>query len=181
MKYITILLITLTVNLFAQRIETVKEDLWFLEHKMTRHQLHTAIKIYRMGRPYNLQYTCVAIAWQESHLGEWKLNLSDPSAGVFHELLPQLAVRLGKKPNNWNNSRLAENLMHLDYAFKTFIITFSIKQQMCYNNGYTSAESNWRCAVMAYNSYNNETYYRNIVNKIKAFKIYVKTYHINLQ
>ena len=163
-----------------QKIYSVRTNLWWLEHKMTLGQFNEMKKIWKYAKIYNLQWTATAIAWQESHFGKELHNLADPSCGIFHQLLPELAERYKIPANMWNQSRLCDDLMNFDYAFKTFIDTFHIKENICYNKGYTSPSQNWICAVKAYNTYGNWYYYKNIVNKIKALRIWLKEKKINL-
>lgn len=37
-----------------------------------------------MGKPYDLGFTLVAIGWEESRLGQYPVNIQDPSCGVTH-------------------------------------------------------------------------------------------------
>ena len=175
------LTIVLSSVLFAkQKVYTVGQNLYWLEHKMSLSQFDLIKKIWKYAKPYDLSWTAVAIAWHEGHLGKELHNLADPSCGIFHQLLPDLAERYHMRGNMWNYSRLCDNLMNFDYAFKTFIDTFHIKENICYNRGYRSKGTNWRCAVMAYNTYGNRSYYKNIVNKIKALKKFFKKHKMNL-
>lgn len=177
-KLLILLLVSLTFSQ-AQRIISVKENFYYLEHKAKPWQIKMLLKVFNKAKPYNLSWTASAIFWQESHLGEWKHNLADPSCGVFHQLLPDLADRYKITANMWNMSRLCDKLMDFEYAFKTFIETFRIKENICRNVGYRYKWSIWKCAVKAYNSYGNKTYYINIRNKIKALKIYLKRHKKN--
>lgn len=174
-----ILLIMMLMVASFSKIISVKEDLYFLNKKMTRSQYEVLVRTWRYAKPYNLQYTATAIAWQESNFGKWKHNLKDPSCGVFHQLLPDLADRYGIPANMWNMSRLCDNLMFYDYAFKTFVDTFHEKENICYTKGYRSKGANWRCAIESYNTYGNHKYYINIRNKIRALSIWRK--HQQLQ
>ena len=170
-----IVLFVLLANLFGhQRVISVKENLYWLRHKINRSQYEIMVKVWNYAKPYNLQYTATAIAWQESRFGVWLHNLKDPSCGVFHQLLPDLADRYKIPANMWNMSRLCDNLMFFDYAFKTFIDTFHEKENICFNKGYRNKSANWRCAVESYNTYGNKIYYLNIRNKIRALRIFFK-------
>ena len=171
----------ITTSILNANVVSVKNDLYFLNHKLTLEQFKILKITYLYAKKYNLQYTATAIAWQESQFGKWKINLQDPSCGVFHQLLPDLANRYHIKATNWDMSRLCENLQQFDYSFKVFLDTFREKQITCYNTGHKYKASNWKCAVKAYNTYGNTAYYKNIVNKIKALHIWFKEKEINLE
>lgn len=171
----------LAVSVFAkQNVVSVREDLYFLNHNLTKSQFEVMKQVWNYAKVDNLQWTATAIAWQESRFGEWRHNSSDPSCGVFHQLLPELNHRLGLKATTWNNDRRCDDLMNFDYAYHTFTDTFHIKEQICKANGYKTSYSIWKCAVKAYNTYGNRIYYKNIVNKIKALKIWFREKEINL-
>jgi hypothetical protein len=175
------LIMMLISTLFAKNcIESVEDDLYYLNHKLTKEQFEIMKRVWKYAKLYNLQWTAVSIAWQESHFGKWRINSADPSCGIFHQLLPELNERLGIKVNRWNNDRRCEDLLDFDYAFKTFVDTFHIKEQICYVRGYKRPDINWKCAVMAYNGWLNRSYYYNVVNKIKALKIWLEKNKINL-
>ena len=157
---------------------SVKSNLYWLNHKMSKAQYDVMIETYHFAKPYDLQFTAMAIAWQESKFGKWKHNLADPSCGVFHQLLPDLAKRYNVKATMWNMSRLCDNLMFYDYAFKVFIDTFKEKEIQCFNRGYRSKGSNWRCAVESYNAYGNKAYYKAIRDKVKALRIWFRRHEI---
>ena len=50
-------------------------------------QLEIIAYAYNYGKKYDLGITLAAIAWHESCAGEFRMNFSDPSAGIYHCLL----------------------------------------------------------------------------------------------
>lgn len=53
-------------------------------NKLSKEQRSIAREVYNLSKPYGLELTLVAIAWQESRLGLVPINLQDPSCGVHH-------------------------------------------------------------------------------------------------
>jgi len=121
----------------------------------------------------DLKYTMLAIAFIESKFGKYKLNLADPSAGMFHQLLPTYCKELGLRPNTWNQSRVAEKLINSN-ALALYVAINHFKRDYSHFKllGYPNTIS-WRRAVMAYNAglHNYQIgygYYKEIVKIIKA-------------
>ncbi len=72
-------LLLLSQGLYSQQCS-------FLEN-LSPYQKEVAYQAYRAGEPYDLGYTTVAIAYQESKLGLWKIRMGTPpdiSFGVMH-------------------------------------------------------------------------------------------------
>ena len=164
-----ILLLLLCTGLFG-RVASITENIREL-NRLTGTQKKVAKKVWELATPNNLQYTATAIAWQESKFGKWKINLADPSCGIFHKLLPEYAQEVGLKPTNWNISRLCEDLQNDNNSFKIFVSTFETKERSCRIHKYKNI---WRCAVSRYNGSGASAreYLVNILNKIHALKIY---------
>lgn len=94
---------------------------------MNASQLHLLQKIYIKAKPYNLQHTAVAIAWQESALGVASVNLQDPSCGPFHQHIVYY-LRRKKIPNNsFNRNKFCTMFINdFDFAFNAFIETWRL-------------------------------------------------------
>jgi len=163
----------LFLTTLSARIISVKEDLYELNH-LSRQQYEILIQTWRYAKRYNLQYTMTAIVWQESKFGKYLINLQDPSCGYFHKLLPIYAKELGLKPNNWNMSRVCQSLLNYDTSFMVALQTLQRKREWCKLKGYHGS-MNWKCMIIAYNGWDKKglKYYKNIVNKIRALKIWL--------
>jgi hypothetical protein len=116
-----------------------------------------------------------AIAWQESKFGKYMVNLSDPSFGVFHNLITSVQKRhKGHKSNKWNRDRLVEKLL-FDYNFS---FNESLKELIFWQNVYKGCNGKWSKTVASYNAgYNHKNgyvYLNSIKNKIRALRIYFK-------
>jgi len=168
MKILLFLILILNV-LSASTIKTYKYQLSHL----TEEQSNVKDLIVYNANKYDLKYTMLAIAFRESKFGKYKLNLADPSAGIFHQLLPTYCKELGLRPNFWNQSRIAEKLINSN-ALALYVAINHFKRDYEHFKllGYSSTIS-WRKAVMAYNAgvYNYKAgykYYKEIVKIIKA-------------
>lgn len=54
----------------------------------SQEQKDTIIYAYMYGKDKGFGYTMAAIAWKESCAGKYLINFSDPSAGIYHALIP---------------------------------------------------------------------------------------------
>ena len=70
-------------------------------------QLEIIAYAYSYGKKYDLGITLAAIAWHESCAGEFRMNFSDPSAGIYHALIPGVI----KKYNMLEDTRFNRNVM----------------------------------------------------------------------
>ena len=170
MKKLIIVMI-LAVGLYAHSISYYEKQI----KNCNERQLNVAEFISHNAEQYNLKYTLLAIAFKESQWGKYKLNLQDPSAGLFHKLLPYYCIELHLKPNKWNESRLAEKLIHSDAdAFMVALWDFQRNYKYFKFLGKNSNLS-WRYAVQAYNAgignYRaGKKYYIEVVKIIRALK-----------
>lgn len=62
-------------------------------YELTQEQINTLKKAYKLGEAAGYGYVMAALAWHESCAGEVKINLQDPSAGLFHTYLPNVFDR----------------------------------------------------------------------------------------
>ena len=167
-KMVLILIILLNTyagsNKYINMLKHINQNQWMIYKFIS----HNASK-------YNLKYTLLAIAFKESQWGKYKLNLADPSAGLFHKLLPYYAIELGLKPNKWNESRLAERLINNNSeSFMVALCDFKKAYKYFRTRGYSKSLS-WRYAIQAYNAGLNNyhagsKYYKEIIKIIKALK-----------
>ena len=166
------ILLFLVLILNVLNASTIKAYKYQLNH-LTEEQSNVKELISYNATKYDLKYTMLAIAFRESKFGRYKLNLADPSAGIFHQLLPTYCKELGLRPNTWNQSRVAEKLINSN-ALALYVAINHFKRDYSHFKllGYSNAIS-WRKAVMAYNAgvYNYKAgykYYKEIVKIIKV-------------
>ena len=157
-------LVASNIRSYIRQISHVNED----QQEVARFIIHNASK-------YNLKYTLLAIAFKESQWGKYRINLADPSAGIFHKMLPYYCLQLGLQPNKWNESRLAERLMNNDAeSFMVALCDFKKDYRHFRLMGYSKGLA-WRYSIQAYNAGINNYkagyhYYKEIVMIIKALK-----------
>lgn len=170
------IIVIILISIFASaKVYSVKENLKHLK-SLSKQQLEILHQTWNYAKLYDLQYTMTAIVWQESDFGKYLINLQDPSCGYFHKLLPEYAKELGLRPNNWNMSRVCQSLLNYDTSFMVALQTLTKKKNYCkITYGYTGGRL-WKCMVTRYNGGGRKArvYYKNIVNKIKALKIFMK-------
>jgi len=141
---------------------------------LTTKQYNNLIWVYKQGKKYNLELTLTAIAWQESKFGKYPINLSDPSGGLFHNLLGSVCYRLELTPNQWNQSRILEKLI----SDKEFALQQAVAE-LYYWKSYWKVRNKkylWKRMISSYNGGHkgNVKYYRDIVKKIRYLKRYFK-------
>jgi len=133
-------------------------------------------KTFMKAKEFDLQLTMTAIAWHESHFGELAVNFYDPSCGVFHIYLPDINKRMHRKDNFWNRNKICTKLVQdYDFSFSQALGRLKFWENYWKSKGYSGPEV-WRRMVMSYNGgtnyKNGKEYYKHIVSKIRALKLY---------
>ena len=156
---------------------------------MNQQQIDTFKFVWYNAKRVDLQYTLTAIALVESELGKHKLNLSDPSCGIFHKLPMEYLKEEGIAPTLWNASRYCEKLMNND-AFSYKVAERDFLKYLSYwikrGKPYSVA---WKYAIMSYNAgyyfYGNKNrkkkamqYYNRVRSAIRAIRIFINRIHI---
>jgi len=141
---------------------------------LTTEQYNNLIWIYQQGKKYDLELSLTAIAWQESQFGKYPINLSDPSGGLFHNLLGSVCYRLNLAPNQWNQSRILERLI----SDKKFALQQAVAELYYWKNYWKVRNKKylWKRMISSYNGGHkgNIKYYKNIVKKVRYLKRYFK-------
>lgn len=119
----------------------------------------------------NLCLTLSSIAWQESDLGLYQINLQDPSAGIYHIKISTAMSYLNPKIRNtpFNRNRVAMWLINYPkWAAKLAIA--QLKFWLKYWRG------NWFEAVGSYNGgyRSNKEYARDIVKRVRFLRKHIK-------
>ena len=165
MKFL--LLTLLTIALYASDYKSQFKAL-------TNAQMLNAEFIYTKALPHDLELTMVSIAHKESKLGEWSINLSDPSCGMFHNLLTSVATRESIRPNQWNLSRICDRLIQdKQYAFDNAL------QELLYWRHYWSTRTTTRLWSHMVGSYNggfkpNFTYATDVLSRVRTLEKMIK-------
>lgn len=85
----------------------------------TDEQVQLVREIVRLTKPYGISHTAVAIAWQESGLGRFPVNLADPSCGIYHKMVSIFLKGRNEKVDTFNKNRACSMLiqdLHLSTA-----------------------------------------------------------------
>ena len=142
---------------------------------LTTSQKVVLMKTFMKAKKIDLEYTMTAIAWQESRFGKHKINLSDPSFGIFHNQINSVCKR-EKSCTDWAKSRNAELLVsNFDFSFKHSSLELMFWKQYWKKKG---GARQWSRMVQSYNAgfnfWNGKKYLIDIKQKIKALKRFVK-------
>lgn len=155
-------------------------------YDFTNDQKEIIAYAYNYGKKYGLGYTLAAIAWHESCAGEYRMNFADPSAGLYHALIPGVLRRYQMlKDNGFNRNVIGEMLVRDDeFASKVAIDELLYWDKV--RNG------NWKDMIKSYNkgfsweksaSANKfaENYYNNVRQKREILEDYIPKYLSNFK
>lgn len=133
-------------------------------------------EIYDRSKPYDLVYSTLAIAWQESNFGKWNVNLSDPSCGPFHQLVP-LFIRKHKLENTqfMQNKVCGELINNIDLSVATVISELEA-WKVVHKNKWNVWEYVFRSYNAGFNFESNKAkkYASMIKARIRVLKKYIK-------
>jgi hypothetical protein len=84
------------------------------ECSLTEAQIDSVRFSYHYGQPYDFGYTLAAIALKESNAGKWKINIHDPSGGLYHVTLDKVIKINGWEDTPFNRNRAMQLLVDND-------------------------------------------------------------------
>ncbi|MCQ2980519.1 hypothetical protein JT246_04390 [Helicobacter pylori] len=129
---------------------------------------------YQFGSKENLGYEMAGIAWKESCAGVYKINFSDPSAGIYHSYIPSVLKSYGH-----NNSPFLRNVMgELLIKDDAFASEVALKELLYWTTRY---HDNLKNMIKSYNKGSRwerseksnaeaEKYYEEIQDRIRRLK-----------
>ncbi|WRG07762.1 hypothetical protein FNE31_04730 [Helicobacter pylori] len=129
---------------------------------------------YQFGSKENLGYEMAGIAWKESCAGVYKINFSDPRAGVYHSYIPSVLKSYGH-----NNSPFLRNVMgELLIKDDAFASEVALKELLYWKTRY---HDNLKDMIKSYNKGSRwekneksnaeaEKYYEEIQDRIRRLK-----------
>ncbi|BAW64397.1 hypothetical protein [Helicobacter pylori] len=129
---------------------------------------------YQFGSKENLGYEMAGIAWKESCAGVYKINFSDPSAGVYHSYIPSVLKSYG-----YNDSPFLRNVMgELLIKNDSFASEVALKELLYWKTRY---HDNLKDMIKSYNKGSRwerseksnteaEKYYEDIQDRIRRLK-----------
>ncbi|WQW54731.1 hypothetical protein KVM78_04940 [Helicobacter pylori] len=129
---------------------------------------------YQFGSKENLGYEMAGIAWKESCAGVYKINFSDPSAGVYHSYIPSVLKSYGHNDSPFLRNVMGELLIK-DDAFASQV---ALKELLYWKTRY---HDNLKDMIKSYNKGSRweknekanadaEKYYEDIQDKIRRLK-----------
>ncbi|WQZ58282.1 hypothetical protein KVL13_04660 [Helicobacter pylori] len=129
---------------------------------------------YQFGSKENLGYEMAGIAWKESCTGVYKINFSDPSAGVYHSYIPSVLKSYGHNDSPFLRNVMGELLIK-DDAFASEV---ALKELLYWKTRY---HDNLKDMIKSYNKGSRwekneksnadaEKYYEEIQDKIRRLK-----------
>ncbi|WP_120908477.1 hypothetical protein [Helicobacter pylori] len=129
---------------------------------------------YQFGSKENLGYEMAGIAWRESCAGVYKINFSDPSAGVYHSYIPSVLKSYGHNDSPFLRNVMGELLIK-DDAFASEV---ALKELLYWKTRY---HDNLKDMIKSYNKGSRwerneksnadaEKYYEDIQDRIRRLK-----------
>ncbi|WRC28605.1 hypothetical protein KVB99_04790 [Helicobacter pylori] len=129
---------------------------------------------YQFGSKENLGYEMAGIAWKESCAGVYKINFSDPSAGVYHSYIPSVLKSYGHNDSPFLRNVMGELLIKDD----VFASEVALKELLYWKTRY---HDNLKNMIKSYNKGSRwerseksnaeaEKYYEEIQDRIRRLK-----------
>ncbi len=129
---------------------------------------------YQFGSKENLGYEMASIAWKESCAGVYKINFSDPSAGVYHSYIPSVLKSYGHNDSPFLRNVMGELLIKDD----VFASEVALKELLYWKTRY---HDNLKDMIKSYNKGSRwekneksnadaEKYYEDIQDRIRRLK-----------
>ncbi|WP_120931357.1 hypothetical protein [Helicobacter pylori] len=129
---------------------------------------------YQFGSKENLGYEMAGIAWKESCAGVYKINFSDPSAGIYHAYIPSVLKSYGHNDSPFLRNVMGELLIK-DDAFASEV---ALKELLYWKTRY---HDNLKDMIKSYNKGSRwekneksnadaEKYYEEIQDRIRRLK-----------
>lgn len=136
---------------------------------------------YNYGASKGLGYTMAAIAWKESCAGEYMVNFSDPSAGIYHAHIPGVIKKYTKyKDTSFVRNMVGELLMRdNEFASRVALDNLLFWQK--------NRKGNYKNIIKSYNkgfsweknkskNKSAEAYYQDIRMKVLQLRNYIPKY-----
>lgn len=120
------------------------------------------------GERMDFGYTLMAIAWQESKAGKYKINLQDPSCGTYHNLITSVMARhKDTRDTGYNRNRMCQMLINNS----AFAASEALAELEYWWTKYEGKPSQWSKTIMSYNAGHN---YENGSNYLELIRSHVK-------
>lgn len=134
-------------------------------------QRDNAFKIYKIAKPVGYEMTMIAIAWQESRLGKYPVNLQDPSCGAHHIHIYNFLKLKGIKDTSLNRNVYCSILIN-DIVLSTItalemFLNFKKFHKDSYSKAIKSYNGGYQFANIAKKAKQTEAYYRQVYKNVK--------------
>jgi len=180
MKKVLLILALMITSLYADTHKLydksmVKSNIIWLNKNMDRGKLETLKKLYNACLDIDMSYTCMAIAWQESWVGDVKINERSGDYGLTGINLKYYIKDNNLKLSYWDKERLKTKLVVND----DFAIGVMIDRLKYW---YKIRKGDWYRIWESYNAgfRRNPIYPKSIYNKIIALRTWLRDNNINL-
>ncbi|PAF43900.1 hypothetical protein [Helicobacter sp. 11S03491-1] len=136
---------------------------------------------YNYGASKGLGYTMAAIAWQESCAGEYLVNFSDPSAGIYHAHIPGVIKKYSKYKDTSFIRNLVGELLMRDHEFASKVALDNLlfwqkTRKGNYKNIIKSYNKGFSWEKSKRNNESAESYYQDIKIKVLKLRNYIPKY-----
>lgn len=180
MRFITLIVLVISYIYATPINKCVNVD------KFSDSQKEIIAYAYNYGKKYKLGFTLAAIAWHESCAGEYRMNFADPSAGIYHALIPGVIKRYQiLKDTGFNRNVIGELLIRDD----EFASKVAIDELLYWDK---VREGNWKEIIKSYNKGYSweksaklnemaENYYKNIKQKKEVLESYIPKHLSNFK
>ncbi|MDY5186262.1 hypothetical protein [Helicobacter trogontum] len=147
----------------------------------TQEQKDILMYAYYYGRDHGFSYLMAAIAWRESCAGEYLINFSDPSAGIYHAHIPNVIRKYTKYADSSFLRNVVGQMLISDPLLASSIALDNLRywhkvhkgdlQKIIksYNKGFA-----WRNKESA--NKQAQAYYIDIMKKIKELETFIPQY-----
>lgn len=151
-------------NSYEKELKSINEE-----------QAKTIKEIIKRTKEFDLVWSALAISWQESGFGKWKINLQDPSCGPFHQSIDTYFKRYSVKDTSFNRNKVCSELVsNYDLSVSTFVAEVEFWLLVHKNK-----QNKWDYVYRSYNAgynYNSEKakeYSKKIRTRISVLKKYL--------
>ncbi len=145
--------------------------------KFNKNQKQVILKAFKYGAKSGFGYTMAAIAWKESCAGEYRVNFTDPSAGIYHAHIPGIIKKHKQKDSAFMRNMVGELLMRDDeFASQTALEELSYWHKV--------RKGNWYEVIKSYNkgfSWEKDrerdkmaqAYFEDVAKRVKELQTYI--------
>lgn len=160
---LTLLLVIASLFLIAAKTATKKDGIdpeiqkymkTFEEDfdKLSQQQLDVLHQVAERAYPFDMGYSAAAMAWQESNLGEWPVDIAGKSCGVFHKIIPNYMKDKKMTINSFKTNVVCADFMNdINLATSAYLDDMHYWKTSLQKRGYKGKEL-WDMMFRSYNA-----------------------------